>query len=129
MVKRNNQMGIALKTLIDQTASYSSEATDRDMKVMYRDDMRLFSEVQVAITFGNFKKASSYVDAMDTEPREQVVMALVKDLGAKVVAEKFGEQNFRVLSEMRILGKNRVAILDFGRVCIFFSEIWREFRF
>ena len=26
------------------------------------------------------------------------------------------EQNFRVLSEMRILGKNRVAILDFGRV-------------
>ena len=83
-------MGIALKTLIDQTASYSSEATDRDMKVMYRDDMRLFSEVQVAITFGNFKKASSYVDAMDTEPREQVVMALVKDLGAKVVAEKFG---------------------------------------
>ena len=39
------------------------------------------------------------------------------------------EQNFRVLSEMRILGKNRVAILDFGRVSTFFSEIWREIRF
>ena len=28
------------------------------------------------------------------------------------VEEKFGEQNFRVLSEMRILGKIKVAILD-----------------
>ena len=46
-----------------------------------------------------------------------------------MVEEKFGEQNFRVLSEMRILAKIRVAILDFGRVCRFFSEIWREFRF
>ena len=36
------------------------------------------------------------------------------------VEEKFGEQNFRVISEMRILGKNRVAILDFGRVSRFF---------
>jgi len=39
---------------------------------------------------------------------------------AGTVEEKFGEQNFRVLSEMRILGKNRVAILDFGRVSRFF---------
>ena len=46
-----------------------------------------------------------------------------------IVEEKFGEQNFRVLSEMRILGKIRVAILDFGRVCRFFTEIWREIEF
>ena len=46
-----------------------------------------------------------------------------------LVEEKFGEQNFRVLSEMRILGKNRVVILDFGRVSRFFSEIWREITF
>ena len=46
-----------------------------------------------------------------------------------LVEEKFGEQNFRVLSEMRILAKIRVVILDFGRVSRFFSEIWREFRF
>ena len=45
------------------------------------------------------------------------------------VEEKFGEQIFRVLSEMRIWGKNRVAILDFGRVSLFFSEIWREIGF
>ena len=46
-----------------------------------------------------------------------------------VVEEKFGEQNFRVLSEMRFLAKIRVVIFDFGRVSRFFSEIWREFRF
>ena len=83
-------MGIALNTLIDQTASYCTEANDKELKVMYRDDMRLFSEVAVAITFGNFKKASSYVEAMDTSAREQVVTALVEDLGAELVAEKFG---------------------------------------
>ena len=32
---------------------------------------------------------------------------------AVVVEEKFGEQNLRVVSEMRILGKIGVAILDF----------------
>ena len=36
------------------------------------------------------------------------------------VEEKFGEQNFRVLSEMRILAKIRVVILDFCRVSRFF---------
>jgi hypothetical protein len=45
------------------------------------------------------------------------------------VEEKIGEQNFRVLSEMRILAKNKVVILDFGRVSLFFSEIWCEIGF
>ncbi len=36
------------------------------------------------------------------------------------VEEKFGEQNFRVLSEMRILAKIKVVILDFGGVSRFF---------
>ena len=51
------------------------------------------------------------------------------DASHSQVEEKFGEQNFRVLSEMRILGKNRVAILGFGRVCRFFTAIWREIEF
>ena len=38
------------------------------------------------------------------------------------VEEKLGEQNFRVLSEMRFLGKIWVAILDFGRVSRFFQR-------
>ena len=39
------------------------------------------------------------------------------------VEEKFHKEKFRVLSEMRILAKIRVVILDFGRVSIFF---WRN---
>ena len=45
------------------------------------------------------------------------------------VEEKFDEQNVRVVSEMRILGKISVAILDFCRVCRNFTEIWREIGF
>ena len=45
------------------------------------------------------------------------------------VEEKFGEQNFRVLSEMRILAKIRVVILDFGRVCRFFCKFGSKIDF
>ena len=46
-----------------------------------------------------------------------------------LVEEKFGEQNFRVLSEMRILAKIKLVIFDFGRASRFCSEIWREIVF
>ena len=46
-----------------------------------------------------------------------------------LVEEKFPQEIFRVFSEMRFLAKIRVVILDFCRVCRFFSEIWREFQF
>ena len=58
-----------------------------------------------------------------------VVRLINQDLVSLLVEEKFPQENFRVLSEMRILGKNIVAILDFGRVCRFFDEIWREIEF
>ena len=45
------------------------------------------------------------------------------------VEEKFGEQNFRVLSEMRFFGKIRVVILDFCWVCLYFNEICANFDF
>ena len=43
--------------------------------------------------------------------------------GVVYVEEKCGEQNFRVLSEMRILAKIRVVILDF----VGYVEILVEF--
>ena len=46
------------------------------------------------------------------------------------VEEKFPKENFRVVSEMRFLGKFWVAILDFCNVIMsIFSEIWCEIRF
>ena len=41
-------------------------------------------------------------------------------MNSKLVEEKIPKENFRVLSEMRILVKIRLVILDFGRVCTFF---------
>lgn len=78
----------AIQTLIDQTYSYSVE--DENLSDAYLDDMKQFQEVQLQITFGDYDEASKVVDDMDTEPREQIIMALVADLGSSVVADKFG---------------------------------------
>ena len=51
-----------------------------------------------------FRFPSNDPGKADTTPRD------MKDGGP--VEEKFGEQNFRVLSEMRILAKIMVVILD-----------------
>ena len=42
------------------------------------------------------------------------------------VEEKFPQEKFRVLSEMRFLAKIRLGILDFVGYVANFSEIWRE---
>ena len=82
-----------LQKLIDQTQSYMQEAElngDKDLRWCYMDDARIFSEVVVACSFGHYKKAKNVIDGMDTEPREQVVMALAKDLGKDIVANELG---------------------------------------
>ena len=77
---------------------------------------------------------------LNQEPSEEVqaIRDLQKEMHGRFdevlgkfdeVEEKFPQENFRVLSEMQILSKIRVAILDFGRVCLFFSEIWCEIGF
>ena len=63
---------------------------------------------------------------MITAPLEE---GLRKACAKKKLKKNFLKENFRVFSEMRILGKIRVAILDFGRVSRFFDEIWREIEF
>ena len=45
------------------------------------------------------------------------------------VEEKFGEQNFRVLSEMRILAKIRLVILDFVGYVDFLAKFGAKFDF
>jgi len=82
-----------LQKLIDQTQSYMQEAElngDKDLRWCYMDDARIFIEVNVACSFGHYNKAKKVIDGMDTEPREQVVMALAKDLGKDIVANELG---------------------------------------
>ena len=46
-----------------------------------------------------------------------------------IVEEKFGEQNFRVLSEMRILAKIKVVILDLVGYVYFLAKFSANFGF
>ena len=61
-----------------------------------------------------FKKKDAF-KTFKTQDSMTLSQEPAEDLGVKAsgVEEKFGEQNFRVLSEMRILDKIRVVILDF----------------
>ena len=60
--------------------------------------------------------------------REELVKSPRVDLLAADVEEKFGEQNFRVLSEMRILAKNKV-ILDLVGYVDFLRKFSANFGF
>ena len=50
-------------------------------------------------------------------------------LWEELVEEKFPQENFRVVSEMRILAKIRLEILGFVGYVNFFNEIWCEIGF
>jgi len=78
----------AVKTLIDQTFSYSIE--DKDLKDLYLDDLKAFQFVDVQISLGNIENAVNTINDMDTEPREQIVCALAKDKGNDWVADNLG---------------------------------------
>ena len=78
----------AVKTLIDQTFSYSIE--DKDLKDIYLDDLKAFQFVDVQISLGNIENAVNTINDMDTEPREQIVCALAKDKGNDWVADNLG---------------------------------------
>ena len=74
-------------------------------------------------------KVAMCIQIRDSFDEEEKKAELVEACGSEEVEEKFPQENFRVFSEMRFWGKIWVAILDFGRVCRFFSEIWRKIRF
>jgi len=79
----------ALKKLMDQTYSYSVEAGE-DMQEMYLADLADFQSVFYALTTGLVEDAKIKINYMDTEPREQAVLAIAEDKGASWVANNLG---------------------------------------
>ena len=83
-----------------------------------------------SVLFDEMVESLIQIDEVEPNYVLREVMVMDQELGTveclkeslEDVEEKFGEQNFRVLSEMRILGKIKVAILDFGRVCFFLTK-------
>lgn len=70
------------KTLIDQTFSYAQDHLakgEKDLFSCYMEDYGIFRSVEMLLSVGATDDAIEMVEDMDTEPREGVIAALIKD--------------------------------------------------
>jgi len=63
---------------------------DNDMAEMYAQDRNDVIEVKDRFNRGHMGSLKSFIDRMDTHPREGVVVALAADLGEDWVEENLG---------------------------------------
>jgi len=63
---------------------------DNDMSEMYAQDRNDVIEVKDRFNRGHMGSLKSFIDRMDTHPREGVVVALAADLGEDWVEENLG---------------------------------------
>ena len=79
---------MSVQKLIDQTFSYSR--TNADLKDLYMSDMKAFIAIDALLGACHFESASKLVDEMDTEPREQICMAIAAEYGQEFLVKNFG---------------------------------------
>jgi len=72
---------MSIQKLIDQTYSYFVEAQGTDLANLYEDDLTGFQSVQWMMNSGDIDGVIAKIDCMDTDPREQIVMAIVDEYG------------------------------------------------
>ena len=78
-----------VKTLCDRTFSYFVEA-DKDMKNLYHEDLEGFQTAMELFKQSDAEALATLVSEMDTEPREQIVLAFNEDCGSAFVREILG---------------------------------------
>ena len=78
-----------VKTLCDRTFSYFVEAED-DMKNLYHEDLEGFQNAIELFKQSDAEALATLVSEMDTEPREQIVLAFNEDCGSAFVREILG---------------------------------------
>ena len=78
-----------VKTLCDRTFSYFVEAED-DMKNLYHEDLEGFQTAMELFKQSDAEALATLVSEMDTEPREQIVLAFNEDCGSAFVREILG---------------------------------------
>jgi len=81
---------MAIQKLIDQTYSYFVEAQGTDLADLYKDDLSDFQAVQWMINSDDIDGAVAKIDNMDTEPREQIVLAIADEYGNGYVETVIG---------------------------------------
>lgn len=75
--------------LINQYDQYAEQGNE-DFAEMYREDRDDFKKAVALFRQSDAEALSQHIDYMDTSPREEIVMAFAKDLGAKFVALTLG---------------------------------------
>ena len=63
---------------------------DHDMAEMYAEDRNDVIEVKERFNRGHMGSLRTFIERMDTHPREGVVLALAADLGSDWVAKNLG---------------------------------------
>jgi hypothetical protein len=79
----------AINKLMDQTFSYAQEA-DSDLAEMYMDDLRDFKKAVSLFRNSDNEELGNLIDYMDTEPREQLIIAFAEDCGKDFVSQNLG---------------------------------------
>ena len=81
---------MSIQKLIDQTYSYFVEAQGTDLADLYEDDLSDFQVVQTFLNMNDNEGVCIKINDMDTEPREQIVLAMAADYGNKFVEYVMG---------------------------------------
>ena len=81
---------MSIQKLIDQTYSYFVEAQGTDLADPYYDDLLDFLVVQTFLNMNDHLGVCVKINDMDTEPREQMVLAIADEYGNKFVETVLG---------------------------------------
>jgi len=81
---------MSIQKLIDETFSYFVEAQGTSLANLYEDDLSDFQAVQWMINSNDIDGAAAKIDNMDTEPREQIVLAIAGEYGNGYVETVLG---------------------------------------
>ena len=83
---------MSIQKLIDQTYNYFVETQGTELADLYEDDLSDFQVVQIMLGMNDHEGVCIKINDMDTDPREQIVLAMVADYGNKFVEYVMGYQ-------------------------------------
>ena len=72
---------MAIQKLIDQTYSYFVEAQGTSLADLYEDDLSDFQVISTFLGMDDYAGVNAKLDNMDTEPREQILLAIAEEYG------------------------------------------------
>ena len=81
---------MSIQKLIDETYSYFVEAQGTSLADLYEDDLSDFQSVQWMMNADDLEGVTAKMDIMDTEPREQLILAIADEYGNGYVETVIG---------------------------------------